>query len=320
MKIKEIGGEFKLIEIITCDFKNYHGVTKTIGDDAAVVKTGDHYQVISTDTLVEGDHFNLEWFTPYQIGLKTFESNLSDIAAMGARPEFLLLNLVLRDDVEFEFVKEIYKAIKDGCDRYKITLLGGDTTHGPAIMLSATITGTTAKPIFRSGARVGDIICVTGDVGGSSAGFKSFRSGKKPKGYVLKRYLEPKSRYDISDRIAAYANSMIDISDGVASEVRHICEGSKTGATVYADKIPIHPKTSAAARGLGISALECALSGGEDYELLFTIDKNDLAPLQKKVSGITVIGEILSRTEGTVLINPNGRKSPLPKGYDHFAK
>ncbi|MFC1517726.1 thiamine-phosphate kinase [Candidatus Margulisiibacteriota bacterium] len=318
MQIKEFGGEFKLISEITKDFKNYHNIHTTIGDDAAVIKKGNEYEIITTDILVEGDHFNCDWSTPYQIGSKTLEVNISDIVAMGAKPELLLLDIVLRDGIEVEFVKEIYKAIKTGCDKYKITLLGGDTTHGSKLVLNATVIGRTKKPILRSGAKIGDLICVTGDVGASTAGYKTFCSGSKPTGYVLKRHLEPKCRADVGGKIAKYATSMIDISDGVAPETRHICEESKVGAIIEARKIPIHPKTNEAAEAVGSTGLECALSGGEDFELLFTLFEKDLEKLKKEVKDITVIGNILDRKEGSRYVDLDGLVKELPGGYDHF--
>ncbi|MBU0580412.1 MAG: thiamine-phosphate kinase [Candidatus Margulisbacteria bacterium] len=320
MHIKDFGGEFKLISEITKGFKNYHNVYKTIGDDAAVIKKEDHYEVITTDTLVEGDHFHCDWSTPYQIGVKTLEVNVSDIVAMGAKPELLLMNIVLRDGIEVEFVKELYRAIQDGCDKYGITLIGGDTTHGQVMMLNATLTGKTQKPILRSGAQVGDLICVTGDVGASTAGLKMFLKGKQPEGYVLIRHVEPHCRHNISEKIAKYAKSMIDISDGVSPEVRHICEESGVGALIEAKNIPIHHETHKAAESVGTTGLECALSGGEDFELLFTLEEKYWQRLKEEVKDITVIGRIVKREEGEKYIDLDGLIKDLPGGYDHFKK
>jgi thiamine-monophosphate kinase len=320
MDIKQFGGEFALIKDITKDFKIYdRSVVKAVGDDAAVIKRGKGYEVITTDTMVEGDHFHCGWSTPYQIGRKLVEVNVSDVVAMGADPELLLVNLVLRDGVDVQFVQELYRAIKDGCDRYKITLLGGDTTHGKIMMLNATLTGSTKKPVLRSGAKVGDLVCLTGDVGASTAGFKMFLSGKKPTGQVWRRHIEPYCRYDLGKKIAKFAHSMIDVSDGVASEVRHICNESGVGALVDAKKIPIHPQTEEAAKSLGKRGLDFALSGGEDFELLFTISVKDLPKLQKTVKDFKVIGEITSGKKGVRYIELNGQVRDLPGGYDHFS-
>jgi thiamine-monophosphate kinase len=318
MDIKTFGGEFKLINEITKKFHNHHNVLKTIGDDAAVIKKGDEYEVITTDILVENDHFNCSWSSPYQIGRKTVEVNVSDVLAMGALPELLLLNLVLRNDLTVEFVQELYKGIQDCCDKYKITLIGGDTTHGDIMVIGATLTGRTKKPIMRSGAKTGDLICVTGEVGGSAAGFFSWRKGIKPGGYVLKRHLEPTCRYDLGPLIAKYATSMIDVSDGVASEVKHICEQSNVGALIEAKNIPIHPETNTTAEKIGLTGLACALSGGEDFELLFTIDADELEDLKKEVFDFKLIGNILEQEAGTNYIDLDNEQKPLPGGFDHF--
>ncbi len=319
MEIKDFGGEFKLINDITKAFRTYHpAVKKGIGDDAAVIKRARSFEVVTTDTLVENDHFNCSWSTPYQIGMKTMEVNVSDIVAMGARPDLLLLNLVLRKGLDVEFVQEVYRGIKECCDRYRISLIGGDTTHGAIMMLNATLTGTTKKPVLRSGAKVGDLICVTGQVGGSTAGFKLFSSGIRPEGYVLHRHVEPKCRYDIGHHIARYAHSMIDVSDGVASEVRHICEESGVGAFVESRSIPVHPEVDAAAERLGHRGLDYALSGGEDFELIFTIAERDLERLRKHTNDLTVIGSIVPRKEGAKYRDLDGTIKELPGGYDHF--
>ncbi len=320
MKIKDFGGEFKLIEALTRDFKNFHpDVVKAVGDDAAVIRRGEDYEVITTDAMVENDHFNINWSTPYQIGRKLIEVNVSDVVSMGAEPDLLLLNLILREGIDVSFVQELYRGIKESCERYRISLLGGDTTHGQVMMLSATLTGHTKKPIMRSGAKVGDLICVTGQVGGSTAGFKLFSQGKMPKGYVLHRHLEPTCRYDIGRTIAKYAHSMIDVSDGVASEVRHICNESHVGALVVAKNIPIDPETEQAAVQAGTTGLKCALSGGEDFELIFTIAPQDLPKLEAEINDFTVIGEILPLAEGAKYITLQDEKLDLPGGYDHFS-
>ncbi|MBM4356288.1 MAG: thiamine-phosphate kinase, partial [Deltaproteobacteria bacterium] len=245
MDIRDFGGEFRLIDDIVAEFRNHHGVPLTVGDDAAVVPSGQgDFRVLTTDALVEGEHFKLGWSTPYQIGVKTLECNASDVAAMGAVPEFLLLNLVIRDGLSVEFVREIYRGIRERCDLHGITLLGGDTTKGPALMLSATLTGRTKRPVLRSGAKVGDLICVTGDVGGAAAacalmklltkdptcivGERNLVEAQFPR--LLRRHAEPHCRLDASSVLGPVANAMIDVSDGVASEVRHVCNRSGVGA------------------------------------------------------------------------------------------
>jgi len=303
MKIKN---EFQLIKTLTKNFKIYHHDLKVgIGDDTAVIKNGKKYFLLTCDCLVENDHFNCAWATPKQIGRKAVEVNVSDIAAAGGLPKYMLVSIVLTKDTREKWVKDVYTGMKEICDKYKITLAGGDTTHGPIKMLDIFLLGETKKPILRSNAKTNDLICVTGQVGGSTAGLKLFRQNKKVPIILRQKHLEPKARLDVSHIIAKYANSMIDVSDGIGSEVRHICEESKKGAIIYAEKIPLCPGAT----------LKDALSGGEDFELLFTINKNKL----KKLKNIdyTVIGEIKNKKYGIWLMK-NFNKLLMPKGYDHF--
>ena len=319
MRIKDLGGEHKLIETITGGFRNYHRAELTVGDDAAIVRVGaERFAVLTTDVLVEGDHFNCTWSTPNQIGRKTIEVNASDVAAMGARPQYVLLNLVLREGLDVDFATELYRGIQAGCEEHRITLLGGDTTRGAVMMVSATMSGVAANPVRRSGALAGDLIAVTGDVGASHAGYLTFRQGLRPAGHVLERHLEPRCRLDVAGAIAGVAHALIDVSDGVASEVRHIAARSVVGARVDSRLLPIHPETAAAARALRTSAATCALTGGEDFELLFTLAPEDVATLEAEGVDLTVIGEVLPPAEGLVLLGEDGEPGPLPAGYDHF--
>jgi len=320
VNIKDLGGEHKLIETITSGFRNYHRAELTVGDDAAIVRAdAERFAVLTTDVLVEGDHFNCTWSTPKQIGRKTIEVNASDVAAMGARPQYLLLNLVLREGLDVDFAKELYAGILEGCEEHRITLLGGDTTRGAVMMVSATMSGVTTNPVRRSGAVPGDLIAVTGDVGASNAGYLTFRQGLRPVGHVLARHLEPRCRLDVSDAVAGVAHAMIDVSDGVASEIRHIAARSVVGARVDSRQLPIHPETAAAAKALRTTAAACALSGGEDFELLFTLAPDDLPALEAEGVDLSVIGEVLPAAEGLVLLGEDGEPGPLPEGYDHFA-
>lgn len=333
MDIRDFGGEFRLIDDIVAEFRNHHGVPLTVGDDAAVVPSGQgDFRVLTTDALVEGEHFKLGWSTPYQIGVKTLECNASDVAAMGAVPEFLLLNLVIRDGLSVEFVREIYRGIRERCDLHGITLLGGDTTKGPALMLSATLTGRTKRPVLRSGAKVGDLICVTGDVGGAAAacalmklltkdptcivGERNLVEAQFPR--LLRRHAEPHCRLDASSVLGPVANAMIDVSDGVASEVRHVCNRSGVGALIDALSLPVFADTQEAARGLGVPGFVLGLSGGEDYELLCTLPPDALAEVQSSLSDLTVIGRILPPEEGMRVRYADGREDELPPGFHHF--
>ncbi len=321
MHIKDFGGEFALITEMTRRFKVHHDVALTVGDDCAAVPSGEgDLRVLTTDLLVEGEHFDRRWSTPRQIGIKALQVNISDVAAMGATPEFLLLNVALPKDIEAEFVLELYEAIRLGCDRHGITLLGGDTTRGPVLFISATLTGRTDKAVYRSGARPGDLIAVTGDVGAAAAAIVSYRSGQVPPERVRLRHLEPQARTDIAATIASFATAMVDVSDGVASEVRHICSASGVGARVESALLPILDDTRAVASAAGFSALECGLSGGEDFELLFALPPERAEDLRQLVPGFTVIGTFLPLEQGLVLTDASGNEDPLPAGYDHFTE
>lgn len=306
MKIKD---EFKLINKIMRGFKNYHHLLAGIGDDTAVIKNGkNNYLLLTCDALAEDVHFNCSWSSAEQIGKKAVEVNVSDIAASGGFPTLMMVSLVITKDTPEEWVAGVYKGMKKVCDKYKITLVGGDTTHSTTRIISIALSGETKKPILRRGARVCDLIGVTGVVGGSAAGLRLLRQGKKLPSLLKKKHLSPEARLDMSNEISRYASSMIDISDGVASEIKHICAESKKGAVVYAEKIPICPGAN----------LADALSGGEDYELLFTFASKDLEKIKKSGVDFTVIGDITADYKKIILMK-DGKKSDMPDGYNHFA-
>lgn len=327
MNIKELGGEFDLIDNLTKDFKQYNSTLKKgIGDDCAVVDLGDKYQLISSDTLVVNDHFNLDWSTPEQVGMKAVEVNVSDIVACGGTPKSILVSLVLTRDLDAKVILGIYRGMKNVCDKYEIDLIGGDTTHGGEMVINVTILGEVdkGKEKLRSYAQIGDLICVSGKLGGSTAGLEYLRKHKnaeklkKEFPYLYQKHLEPKSRFDFYRKILPYVHAMIDVSDGLASEVRHICSQSNVGAEVDFSKIPLHSETKLCAEYLGQSAEDWALSGGEDFELVFTISAEDLESLGENVkSEITVVGEVLEENDGVWLLK-NGEREKLKGGYDHF--
>ena len=301
MKIKS---EFKLIESIEKQFSLFDkNILKGIGDDVAVIKNGQEFLLATTDMLVEDDHFNRKWSTPEQIGKKAVEVNVSDIISTGGAPTNMLISIALIPGTNFNWITKVFKGIKKAANKHKISLVGGDTTHGKTCVINVCLLGTTKKPILRSTAKPGELICVTGKLGGSSAGLKLFQKNKKLPPNLKKRHLEPKARIDVTKSIFKYVTSMIDISDGLASEVKHICKQSKTGAIIFQDKIPLEKN----------ACLIDALSGGEDFELLFTIKKNNL----NKMENITVVGEIKNKSYGIWLIEGN-KKIKMPGGYDHF--
>ena len=318
MKIAETGGEFRLIEQLTRGFTDYHGVAAAVGDDAAVVQVGDDFVVMTTDALVEGSHFNFAWASPRQVGRKTVEVNASDVAAMGAVPEFLLTTLVVSEDTPVETLHELYAGLRERCDAHRITLLGGDTTAGPCLMISATLMGRTAKPILRSTARPGDLLCVTGHLGGQAAALACLHQGVAASEETLLRHLDPRCRLDASSKVARYATAMIDVSDGLASEVRHICQQSGTGAVVDEALLPIAPETRAAAAAVHLDPAACALTSGEEFELLFTLRPEDEAALRAHFADFTVVGAVEPPGTGAMLKKTSGDVEPLSGGYDHF--
>lgn len=324
MKIKEIGGEFALIDqlkqIVSMDRAD---LIVGIGDDAAVIRTAPEpasYLLVTTDILAEGSHFKTQWATAEQIGIKAAEVNLSDIAAMGGTPSWMFISLVLAEGVEAEWVHGLYKGIADRCRRHGVAVAGGDTTRGMVNTINITLMGNVSphELCLRSHARPGDILMVTGPLGASAAGLGLLLEDKQPSAYLFEKHVAPTCRLDISASIACLANAMIDISDGLGSEVHHICRRSKTGACIDAGLIPVHPDVKAAAIMLGMNPLEFALSGGEDFELLFSIDPVNLKELEKTDVTYYQVGQITEMSEGVTLLTPDGNKIPLPGGYDHF--
>ena len=279
MKIKKIGGEFALIERIKNKIKPYSkNVVAGIGDDAAVLKHGkSNFLLFTTDTLVENDHFSLKYSSPEQIGMKSIEQNVSDIAAMGGMPKFAVVSLALPSEIDVEFVERMYDGINKKSKRYGIDIVGGNLTHSKEIIINIALIGFVEKRYLalRSGAKVNDLIFCSGDVGASTAGLELLKHNIN--GKSIKKHLEPKSRLDLSRKLIKIGiNSMIDVSDGVASEIKHICDESKVGAIIYADKIPISKNTIKDSKKLKKDAVNFALYGGEDFELVFTADKNKL--------------------------------------------
>ncbi|KYK34838.1 MAG: hypothetical protein AYK22_04595 [Thermoplasmatales archaeon SG8-52-3] len=314
MKIKEIG-EFGLIDRITRK-QNNKEVIVGIGDDAAVFQTTIGLQVLTTDCLVEGDHFKREWFSSEQIGMKAIEINVSDIAAMGAKPKYVLVSMALPIDLDVEFVDGLYKGMWKSCSKYKIEIIGGNMTHCNKIVISITLTGEVNKKklSLRSGAKPGDFIFTSGHLGFGKAGLRLFQ--EKIKGFekVKKAYLEPKAQLKTALDIAQYVNSLIDISDGLGPEIRHICKQSGCGAIIYKDKIPISEEVRNVADKLGEDEYNYALFGGEDFQLLFTVSKENI----DKVKGF-LIGEIIKNKKISLFYN--GKKKEIKeKGYDHFSR
>ncbi len=312
-------GEFKLIDTITEGFETLNSSTvKGVGDDAAVVKTNLH-QVLTTDMLVESIHFDLVYTPLKHLGYKAVISNLSDVCAMNARPKQILVSVALSNRFSIEAVQELYKGIKAACDKYRVDLVGGDTVASPkGLIISITAVGE-AKPekiVYRNTAQEGDLLVVTGDLGAAYVGLQllerekqvflenpDVRTDLKGHDYTVGRQLKPEARLDIVDLLddlGIIPTSMIDISDGLSSEILHICKQSDLGCVVQEENVPIAKETYDTALSFNIDPINCALSGGEDYELLFTISPEDANKIQNHPD-FSIIGEMLDVNLGIKL-------------------
>jgi len=315
-------GEFGLIKHLTDNFKIRHESSiKGIGDDAAVLHAGDKEMLISTDLLLEGIHFDLAYVPLMHLGYKAVQVNLSDIYAMNGVATQITVSIGLSSKFPLEAVEEIYKGIELACNKFNIDLIGGDTSSSKqGLVISVTSIGFAKKEdiVYRNGAKEGDLLCVSGDLGGAYVGLQILEREKQiflenpnvqpdleGKDYIIERQLKPEGRRDIVDLLAQMQivpTSMIDVSDGLASEIMHICQQSETGCTIYEDKLPLDPMTYETARELGLDPTVCALNGGEDYELLFTIKQDDYTKLKHDVD-ITVIGHMTDKASGAKMIS-----------------
>jgi len=314
MELREIG-EFGLIKKISRDAKR-KAVLVGIGDDTAVIRDGKEFILYTTDMMVEGDHFRKEWSPPEKIGRKAMASNISDIAAMGGMPEYALISISLSSDVSVEYVELIYKGIYEVADRYGVDVIGGDTTHGSLMVINVALTGRTDEEhlTLRGDAKPGDYILVSGPLGGSKAGLELLLHGYQEPEKPIEKHLDPRCRMDIAREISIYANAMIDVSDGLASEVCHICEESGIGMVVEKEKIPLDEDTIRAAEILGMDPYEFALNGGEDYELVFTVPEENLEEVRDYG---TIVGRTGSRGMGIKIRDERGINE-LKGGYVHF--
>lgn len=275
MKISDIG-EIGLIKRINKKVNLFSkGVIKGIGDDAAVINFNkNYYMLLTTDSLVEDVHFAKKIFTPEQIGKKAIESNVSDIAAMGGFPKYALISLILPKNTDIDFFGRLYDGINDASKKYKTGIIGGNLSNGKNISITIAMVGFVEKEFLclRSNAKVNDLILVTGTLGNSKAGLELLRGNKK--GSSISYYSNPKSNLSIArELVKCGINAMEDISDGLASEIRNICNESKTGALIYKEKIPIKKSTINDAKKINKNPYDFALYGGEDYELVFTASK-----------------------------------------------
>ena len=331
-------GEFGLIDRISNNNSLLQSTSlKGIGDDAAVIDAGEDVMLLSTDMLIEGIHFDLSYMPLAHLGYKCVAVNVSDIAAMNGKPEQLLIGIAISNRFSVEAVDELYKGIRAACTNYKVDLVGGDTTASPSgLIISVSVLGRTKKgnEVYRSGAQDKDIICVTGDLGGAYIGLQILEREKavylsnpemQPEldnhEYAVGRQLKPEARMDIIYELTDLnikPTSMIDVSDGLASELFHISKSSNVGVRIFEDKIPIDENAYNTAVEFKLDPFTCALNGGEDYELLFTIKQSDFEKV-KNHADIHFIGYIHPDAKQNVMITKGENVVPLKaQGWDHF--
>ena len=331
-------GEFALIDHLTSGFKSKQESTFTgIGDDAAVIQYGDLCQVVSTDMLIEGIHFDLVYTPLKHLGYKAVVANLSDVYSMNAAPRQITVSVAVSGKFSVEALEEMYEGVKLACERYKVDLVGGDTSASlTGMVISVTAIGTARREelTLRSGAREHNLICVTGDLGASLMGLRILEREKmvhaedpaiqpelKGYDYVLERYLKPEIRLEalLALRKAGIVpTSMIDISDGLSSELLHICKQSDCGCQIYQDRIPMADETVMAANEFQLEPLIAALNGGEDYEMLFTVPISAHEKVAA-IPGVHVIGNITDMKGHAVLVTNDGNAIKLEaQGWDAY--
>ena len=334
-------GEFGLIEHLTQEVQLKNKSTiKGVGDDAAVIDYGNKQILLTTDMLVEGVHFDLTYVPLKHLGYKSAVVNFSDIYAMNGTPKQITVSLGLSTRFTVEHMEELYSGIKLACDIYGVDLVGGDTTASKSgLIININCIGEADKDdiVYRNGAKETDLICVSGDLGAAYMGLqllerekvagqniKDFQPDFAGKEYILERQLKPEARKDIVEILrneGIKPTSMIDVSDGLSSEVMHLCKQSKTGCRIYEDRIPIDYQTAIMAEELGMNLVTAALNGGEDYELLFTvpITAHDTV---SAIEGIKVIGHMTKPELGCALITRDGESELELKaqGWNHMNK
>ncbi len=332
-------GEFGLIQRLTQRFTTLGDSTiKGVGDDAAVLDAGKQKVVVSTDLLVEGIHFDMMYTPLKHLGYKAVVVNLSDIYAMNARPKHITVSLAISSRFTVEALEEIYEGVLHSCKVYNVDLVGGDTTSSlKGLIISVTAVGyaNEEKLVYRNGAKVGDLIAVTGDLGAAYLGLQLLEREKRifledqnitpdleSEKYLVGRQLKPEARKDIIDffeEMNLQPTSMIDVSDGISSDILHICSQSKVGCEIYEDEIPIVEETAERALTFNLDPTTCAMNGGEDYELLFTIDEADETKLTD-VPGISIIGKIVEKEDGCLLVTKGGNRVAITaQGWNHFS-
>ena len=332
-------GEFGLIDQMTQDFPLRNASSlKGIGDDAAVINHEGYRTLVSVDLLVEGVHFDMTYTPLKHLGYKAAVVNFSDIYAMNGTPTQIVVGLGISNRYSVEALDELYAGIRMACENYHVDLVGGDTTSSRSgLVISITVIGQAKEEdvVYRSGAKPNDLLCVSGDLGGAYMGLLILEREKaeylanpnmQPQlqgfDYVLERQLKPEARKDVVARLKELGikpTSMIDISDGLASEILHLCKESGVGCQLYENKIPLDPTTSKLVKDFQIVPSVAALNGGEDYELLFTVDQKDYEKIQQMSQDVTVIGYMTADKGIAELVTPDNHVIPLKaQGWDHF--
>ena len=348
MEIKQLG-EFGLIEHLTKDIKPANTSTiKGVGDDCAVMHYGDKETLVSTDMLMEGVHFDLTYVDMKHLGYKSAMVNISDIFAMGGTPRQMTVSIALSKRFNVEDLEAFYDGLRMACDKWNVDIVGGDTTASmTGLAISITIIGEADREdiIYRSGAKDTDLICVSGNLGAAYCGLQllerektvyyqqlqearkknkdaviEFQPDFSGREYLLERQLQPEARGDIMQALrnaSIRPTSMIDISDGLSSELIHICKQSNTGCRLFEKEIPIDYQTAVTAEEMNMNLVTCALNGGEDYELLFTCPIGDYEKV-KKMDDIRIIGHITKPELGTILVTRDGQEFELKaQGWQH---
>jgi thiamine-monophosphate kinase len=333
-------GEFGLIERLTQNFETLNASTQlSIGDDAAVIDHFGKQTVVTTDLLIEGVHFDLMYTPLKHLGYKSVVVNLSDIYAMNAQPTQITMSVAFSNRFSLEALEEFYEGVAIACDKYGVDLIGGDTsTSQKGLIISVTALGEVAPDAYikRSTAESGDLICVSGDLGAAFLGLTLMEREKQiflenpqiqpnleNEDYIVGRLLKPEARKDIIElleKLEIKPTSMMDISDGLSSDVLHLCKQSELGCRIYEEKIPINEASKAAAFKFGLDVTVCALNGGEDYELLFTMKQADYDKMTMQEE-ISVIGYMCDASEGTKLITKGNNLFDITaQGWNAFGK
>ena len=330
-------GEFGLIDRIKSKFNSQNPETiRGIGDDAAVIDVGNQYLLISTDMLLEGVHFDLSYAPLRHLGYKAVAVNVSDIAAMNGVAKQITVSIGLSNRISVEAVDEIYEGIRFACEDYKVDLVGGDTsTSRSGLVISVTVTGVVDKDkiAYRNGAKANDILCVTGDLGAAYFGLQILEREKQEymanpamqpdleeKSYLVGKQLKPDARADIIHELAeagVVPSSMIDISDGLASEIIHLSTQSGVGALIFEDKLPIEDITMLTATEFNINPITAALNGGEDYQLLFTVKQADFEKI-KNLPDVTPIGYMTEDKAVELVLKSGAKASITAQGWNHL--